>query len=214
MTVFQNRISAGRALADVLVTKNYIDPVILALPRGGVPVAVEIAKKLDAPIDLVMVRKIGLPRQRELAAAAIVNGDNPEIVVNEHIVSRAGLKKEDIDRLADKQLAEIRRRRSIYLKGRAQVSLEGRTAIIVDDGIATGATVRASLKAVRRKSPAKLVLAVPVAPADMVEALRQEVDELICLETPKYFQAIGQHYVDFSQVPDAEVVRLLDEVGK
>lgn len=123
MTVFQNRISAGRALAHVLVTKNYIDPVILALPRGGVPIAFEISKRLNAPIDLVMVRKIGLPRQPELAVAAIVNGDNPEIVVNEHIVSHAGLEKEDIDRLADKQLVEIRRRRSIYLKDRPQVSV-------------------------------------------------------------------------------------------
>lgn len=214
MTIFKNRISAGRVLAEALVTKSYVDPVILALPRGGVPIAFEIAKRLNAPIDLVMVRKIGLPQQPELAVAAIVNGDNPEIVVNQHIVSRSGLKKEDIDRLANKQLAEIKRRRSIYLKDRAQISVEGRTAIIVDDGIATGATVRASLKAVRRKNPAKLVLAVPVAPADMVEALRKEVDELICLETPECFQAIGQHYVDFSQVPDAEVVRLLDEVEK
>ena len=211
MNSFNNRIEAGQALAEELVKKNYPDPVVLALPRGGVPIGLEVARSLKAPLDLVMVRKIGVPYQPELAAAAVVNGDNPELVINESIAAHAGLDKEELDRLAERQLEEIKRRRGIYLKDRAQVSVEGRTAIVVDDGIATGATVRASLKAVRRRKPAKLVLAVPVAPADTLESLRAEVDDLICIETPETFYAIGAHYVDFSQVPDEEVVRLLVE---
>jgi putative phosphoribosyl transferase len=214
MTTFNNRKAAGRALAEVLVSRNNPDPVVLALPRGGVPVALEIARSLKAPLDLIMVRKIGLPYQPELAVAAVVNGDNPELVVNEDIAALAKLDKEEIDRLAKSQLAEIKRRRRIYLKDRAQVTLEGRTAIVVDDGIATGATVRASLKAVRRRKPAKLVLAVPVAPADTLEVLRAEVDDLICIEIPEFFYAIGNHYIDFSQVPDEEVERLLDEADQ
>jgi putative phosphoribosyl transferase len=214
MTTFNNRKAAGRALAEVLVSRNYPDPVVLALPRGGVPVALEIARSLKAPLDLIMVRKIGLPYKPELAVAAVVNGDNPELVVNEDIAALAKLDKEEIDRLAKSQLAEIKRRRRIYLKDRAQVTLEGRTAIVVDDGIATGATVRASLKAVRRKKPAKLVLATPVAPADTLEVLRAEVDDLICIEIPEFFYAIGNHYIDFWQVPDEEVERLLDEADQ
>lgn len=149
MNSFNNRIEAGQALAKELVKKNYPDPVVLALPRGGVPIGLEVARSLKAPLDLVMVRKIGVPYQPELAAAAVVNGDNPELVINESIAAHAGLDKEELDRLAERQLEEIKRRRGIYLKDRAQVSVEGRTAIVVDDGIATGATVRASLKAVR-----------------------------------------------------------------
>ena len=214
MKSFRNRIEAARLLADELVKKEYPDPVVLALPRGGVPIGLEVARRLKAPLDLIMVRKIGVPYQPELAAAAIVNGDQPELVINETIVARAGLDKSEIDRLADVQLAEIKRRRGIYLKDRAPVSVEGRTAIVVDDGIATGATVRASLKAVRRRNPAKLVLAVPVASADTLELLRAEVDDLVCIKTPEPFYAIGAHYLDFSQVPDEEVVRLLNEADQ
>jgi putative phosphoribosyl transferase len=214
MNGFSNRIAAGRALAEALVEKSYADPVVLALPRGGVPVGMEVARTLGAPLDLVMVRKIGVPFQPELAAAAVVNGAHPELVVNEDIAAQVGLSRKELDRLADVQLQEIRRRRQIYLKDRAQIPVEGRTAIIVDDGIATGATVRASLKAVRRRKPAKLVLAVPVAPADTLDAIRGDVDEIICLETPEFFYAIGAHYIDFGQVSDEEVVRLLAEADR
>jgi putative phosphoribosyl transferase len=214
MTGFNNRIAAGQALAGALVKKDYADPVVLALPRGGVPVGLEVARTLGAPLDLVMVRKIGVPYQPELAAAAVVNGAHPELVVNEDIAAHTGLSRKELDRLAGVQLEEIKRRRKIYLEDRAQVPIEGRTAIIVDDGIATGATVRAALKAVRRLKPAKLVLAVPVAPADTLDALRGDVDEIICLETPEFFYAIGAHYIDFGQVPDAEVVRLLAEADR
>ncbi len=214
MKSFSNRIEAGQALAEELAKRDYPDPVVLALPRGGVPIGLEVVRRLKAPLDLVMVRKIGVPYQPELAAAAVVNGDNPELVVNEAIAAHAGLDKVELDRLAEKQLTEIKRRRGIYLKDRAQIAVEGRTAIVVDDGIATGATVRASLKAVRRRNPAKLVLAVPVAPTDTVESLRTEVDELVCILTPEPFYAIGAHYADFSQVSDEEVVRLLDEAER
>jgi putative phosphoribosyl transferase len=135
-------------------------------------------------------------------------------VVNEKIAALAGLSRKELDRLAEVQIREIKRRRQIYLKDRAQIPVEGRTAIIVDDGIATGATVRASLRAVRRRKPAKLVLAVPVAPADTLNAIRSDVDEIICLETPEFFYAIGAHYIDFGQVPDEEVVRLLAEADR
>jgi putative phosphoribosyl transferase len=214
MSGFSNRIAAGQALAESLAKKGYSDPVVLALPRGGVPVGLEVARTLGAPLDLIMVRKIGVPYQPELAAAAVVNGTHPELVVNKDIAAQTGLNRKELDRLAEVQLQEIKRRRGIYLKDRAQVPVAGHTAIIVDDGIATGATVRAALKAVRRRKPAKLVLAVPVAPADTLEAIRGDVDEIICLETPRFFYAIGAHYIDFGQVSDEEVVRLLREADR
>jgi putative phosphoribosyl transferase len=182
---------------------------VLALPRGGVPVAVEVAKALKAPLDLVLVRKIGVPFQRELAAAAVVDGGDPEIVTNEDVVRLGGIDQDYLDQETKRQLAEIERRRHAYLGGRPRVPLEGRTLIVVDDGIATGASIRAALKALRRRAPKALILAVPVAPADAVEALRGEVDQLICLDTPEPFYAIGLHYLDFRQLSDEDVVSSL-----
>ncbi len=213
MDRFTDRMAAGQALAQVLGARGYTDPVVLALPRGGVPVAVKVAHALDAPLDLVMVRKIGVPAQPEVAAAAVVNGAHPELVVNEAIAAHAGLSRQDIDRLMQVQLEEIKRRRAIYLKDKASVPIKGRTVIIVDDGIATGATVRAALMAVRRQKPLKLILAVPVASADALAQLRGDVDEVICLTTPKVFYAIGAYYDDFAQVSDDEVVALLAKAG-
>jgi putative phosphoribosyl transferase len=209
MTVFANRQAAGRTLAGELMKRHLVDPVVLALPRGGVPVAVEIAKALKAPLDLVLVRKIGVPFQPELAAAAVVDGGQPEIVVNADVVAPAGLDRDYIEQAAKRELAEIERRRQAYLGGRPRVPLEGRTLIVVDDGIATGASIRAALKALRRCRPKALVLAVPVAPAETVEALRSEVDQLVCLATPEPFYAIGLHYRDFRQLSDQEVVSSL-----
>lgn len=211
MTRFHDRRAAGRALASALEGRGYQDPLVLALPRGGVPIGAEIARALGAPMDLVMVRKIGVPRQPELAAAAIVNGDTPQLVVNPEIAAMAGLSSADIDALAQTQLDEIRRRRGIYLQGHPATEIRGRTAIIVDDGIATGATVKAALKATRQRGAARLILAVPVAPQDTLSALQGEVDEIVCLQTPDFFYAIGAHYVNFAQVPDAEVIRLMQE---
>jgi len=191
MTLFKDRTDAGQALAAELSGKAYEDPVILALPRGGVPVAAEVARVLNAPVDLIMVRKIGAPEQPELAVAAVVNGSDPKIVTNPEIARSFGLAAADIKRMSRPRLEEIRRRREVYLKGRKQVPLRGRTAIVVDDGIATGATVRASLRAVRARKPARLVLAVPVAPRDVAEALRDEVDELISSVPPDGVNSAG-----------------------
>jgi putative phosphoribosyl transferase len=201
---FADRTEAGRKLAQELLTRKFENPVVLALPRGGVPVAVEIARALNAPLDLVFVRKIGVPFQPELAAAAVVDGGNPEVVVNDDVVAMAGVTKAEIDSQVKIELAEIERR--------ARAPLDGRVLILVDDGIATGAGVRAAIAALRRKAPKKLILAVPVAPRETVEALRGKVDEVVCLEMPETFHAIGLHYRNFRQVPDEEVVRLLRAV--
>ena len=211
MSAFPDRTEAGKALAEELARKHYHNPVVLALPRGGVPVGIEIVRKLHVPMDLVMVRKIGVPMQPELAAAAIVNGDDPQIVINESIAAQAGLSRGEIDRLAQKQLEEIKRRRQAYLKDRPSVPVEGRTAIVVDDGIATGATMRASLKAVRRRKPSKLVLAVPVAAPDSLAEMQADVDDVVCLLKPAMLYAIGAHYIDFGQTRDEEVIQLMDE---
>jgi putative phosphoribosyl transferase len=208
-TTFASRRAAGRALARVLARKRFADAVVLALPRGGVPVAAEIARRLKAPLDLVLVRKVGVPLQPELAAAAVVDGAEAEIVVNDDVMALAGLTPADIARLAKRELAEIERRRQAYLQGRERVPLDGRTLIVVDDGIATGASVRAALVALRRRHPRALVLAVPVAPADTLALLRPQVDALTCLMTPEPFMAIGLHYRDFRQLRDADVVRIL-----
>lgn len=209
MQRYQDRVEAGRVLADLVSRHDYDRPVVLALPRGGVPVAAEIARALGAPLDLVMVRKIGVPLQPELAAAAVVDGARPELVVNDEIARHAGLSRADLDRLAEVQLEVIRKRREIYLKNRVHVDLKGCTAIVVDDGIATGATMRAALKAVRRQGPARVVLAVPVAAADSLAALRGEVEEVICPTVPRFLGAIGAFYARFDQTSDDEVTRLL-----
>lgn len=214
MSNFKNRQVAGAALADALEGREFENPLVLALPRGGVPIGAEVARKLNAPMDLIMVRKIGVPRQPELAAAAIVNGDRPELVVNEHVAEMAGLTHDDIDALGKVQLEEIRRRRGLYFQDHQETKIEGRTAIIVDDGIATGATIKAALQATRRHGPALLILAVPVAPSDTLAELESDVDEIICLETPEFFHAIGVHYADFSQVSDEEVIRLMQDTRK
>jgi putative phosphoribosyl transferase len=189
---------------------------VLALPRGGVPVALEVARALAAPLDLVMVRKLGVPVQPELAAGAVVNGDHPQIVVNADVMRQARLGREDLDRIAASELEEIRRRRLTYLKDRAQVPVAGRTAIIVDDGIATGATVRAAIRGTRQRGPTRLVVAVPVAAPDTIDSIAADgdVDDVVCPLTPDFFYAIGAHYDDFRQLGDDEVVRLIAEADR
>lgn len=207
---FADRDEAGRLLADRLKDMNLAPPiVVLALPRGGVPVGVIVAHALGAALDLVLVRKIGVPWQPELAVAAVAEGDPPEIVVDEGVRSTTHLERSYIESRAAVELREIARRRKVYLGERKPVDIREGTAIVVDDGIATGATMRAALKAVRRRRPARLVMAVPVAPAETVNALRGEVDEIVCLLQPFPFHAVGQHYVDFRQVDDGEVVAAL-----
>lgn len=206
---FSDRSEAGRALAARLAEMKIADPVIFALPRGGVPVAAEIARALNAPLDLLLVRKIGVPWQPELALAAVVDGDDPQVVIDEEVQEQSGVSRTYIDGEAKEQLREIERRRAVYLQGRSPVAVENRTAIVVDDGIATGTTVRAALKALRRRKPARLILAVPVAPPETIDALAADVDQIVCLEQPSPFYAIGLYYIDFHQVSDEEVMAAL-----
>ena len=207
---YRDRKEAGERLAQELLRLHLINPVVLALPRGGVPVAYEVAQAFVAPLDLVMVRKIGVPSQPELAAGAVVNGTSPEIVVNEEIARHARLSYADIEALAETQLDLIRERRRIYLKGRGQIPLKDRIVIIVDDGIATGATMRAALRAVRRQAPAQIIVAVPVAAPDTLDEIRDEADLVVSPNVPAYLGAIGAFYTIFDQTSDDEVIRLLD----
>lgn len=207
--MFANRVDAGRRLAAALAIYRQRHPVVLALPRGGVPVAAEVAQALGAPLDLLLVRKIGLPWQPELAIGAAVDGADPLIVRNEAIIARSGVSEAEFQRACREEMAEIERRKARYLGGRARAPLAGQVVIVVDDGIATGATMKAALRAIRQRGPSKLALAVPVAPVDALAELRPEVDDLVCLDTPEPFDAIGCFYRDFSQVSDEEVVAIL-----
>ena len=211
MTAFADRADAGRRLAAELAPLRGEDVVVLALPRGGVAVGFEIAQTLSAPLDLVLVRKIGAPGMPELALAALVDaGGEVERVLDERVVDELAVPPAYLDREAAREAGDLARRRAVYAGRRPPVPLAERTAIVVDDGIATGTTMRAALLAIRRAKPARLVLAVPVAPAEAIERLRLEVDDIICLETPEDFFAIGQFYEDFHQLGDEEVVALLE----
>jgi putative phosphoribosyl transferase len=208
---FADRLEAARALAKRLAGEHLPPPLlVLALPRGGVPIGAEVARVLGAPLDLLLVRKIGAPWQRELAVAAVVDGDAPEVVIDDETSEATGASRAYIDEQAQIEWREIERRRERYLRGRAPLPVLGKTVIVVDDGIATGTTMRAALKALRRRQPARLVLAVPVAPHDTLMQLKREVDRIICLSEPSPFRAIGLHYVDFHQVSDDEVIAALD----
>ena len=207
---YANRTEAGRALAEHLLGMALPRPVVvLALPRGGVPVAAEIARVLQAPLDLLLVRKIGAPLQPELAVAAWVEGTPPALVRNEETCAALGVDAAYIEREVAFAAAEAARRRRRYLAGRTPVPIQGATVIVVDDGVATGTTLRAALRGLRSRQPARVVLAVPVGPPDTVAALRAEADEVVCLLQPKSLTAIGLHYRDFHQLDDEEVVAAL-----
>jgi putative phosphoribosyl transferase len=207
--LFRDRSEAGERLAARLQVYRDAQPVVLALPRGGVPVGFEIARALKAPLDLLFVRKIGVPWQPELAAAAVAEVGGSEMVRNEHVIRHAAIPDEYLIDQAAYELAEIARRRSLYRGGKPVIDVTGKTAIVVDDGIATGATVRAALRALRRAHPAKIVLAVPVAPEETAAKLAEEADEICCLEMPADFGAISQFYKSFRQTSDEEVIDLL-----
>lgn len=207
--LFHDRKDAGRKLAAALAPFKGQDCVILALPRGGVPIGAEIAESLEAPLDVLLVRKIGAPYQPELAVGAVVDGGNPIIVRNEDILRSTGTTAQAFDTICKRELAEIERRRRAYVQGRQALDPSGRVAIVVDDGIATGATMRAALRATRARKPSKLVLAVPVAAAETLADLRREVDQTVCLATPEPFGAVGYFYEDFGQVSDDKVIALL-----
>jgi putative phosphoribosyl transferase len=194
-----------------LVKFDRFDPIVLALPRGGVPVAFEVAKALRAPLDLLMVRKIGAPGREEFGIGAVVDGSDPQIVLNEEAIRIIGPPEGYVEAETRRQLQEIERRRRLYMGGRRPLPVKGRTVIVVDDGVATGGTVRAALKALIRAGAGRIVLALPVAPLDTLEELRGEADEVVCLSTPEPFWAVGLHYADFSQTSDEEVIQLLEE---
>lgn len=206
---FKDRIDAGRALAKRLGELDPDKTVILALPSGGVPIAAEIAHPAGVPLDLLLVRKIGAPGHEELAIGAVVDGTEPEIVVNMDVARQFGLTEAEVRNMSGEGLKEIERRRKVYLNNRAPLSLKGKIAIVVDDGIATGATVKAALKALAKRNPARVILAVPVAPAAALAELQDDTDEIICLETPTPFYAVGAHYRDFPQVDDTMVINAL-----
>ena len=206
---FANRSDAGRRLAGKLMHLKERPPAVLALPRGGVAIGFEIAQALGAPLDIVLVRKIGVPWQPELAVGAVTDGATPETFIDRDLAATLEIPESYLHEETTHQLAEIEQRREIYCAGRPRLEIIGRAAIVVDDGIATGATMRVALQAVRRRSPVHLVLAVPVAPTDTLAAVGEVADETVCLETPVGLEAIGFYYRDFHQMTDAEVIDLL-----
>ena len=208
---FTDRADAGRKLAALLTIYKTEKPVVLALPRGGVPVAAEIARTLACPLDLLLVRKIGVPAQPELAMGAVVDGRDPITVRNEDVIAAAHISEQSFARVRDTELAEIERRHTDYLGNRPAAPIAGRTAIVVDDGIATGATMRAALRAVRMRKPKTLVLAVPVGPTGTLEALAADVDAVVAVERHEPFGALGYFYRDFRQLEDADVIAILKE---
>ena len=212
--MFRNRCDAGQQLAQKLAKFATQDPVVLALVRGGLPVGLEVAEALHAPLDIVLVRKIGAPYQAELAVGAVADGPEPEVVVNPDILKFVALPAGYVEQEAKAQLAEIERRSKLYLRNRRRIAIAGKTAIVVDDGIATGATTRAALHAVRLQKPKRLVLAVPVAPQSTIDALREDADEIVYLQTPEPFHAIGFFYADFHQVSDEEVISILERAAR
>jgi len=213
--VFENRAQAGRQLAARLEHVRddpATDVVVLGLPPGGVMVAAEIAACLRAPLDVLVVRKLRAPRQPELAIGAVADGEHPQRILNDRVIASLGVEDEYLQRETAIQFDELRRRQASYRRGRPASPLTGRTLVVVDDGIATGATVRAGIKALRERAPASIVLAVPVGPADAVRSLSEDVDELICLETPSVFTAVGEFYEDFRQTTDAQVIAALERL--
>lgn len=205
---FENRTEAGRSLAPLLAARGFVDPVIYALPRGGVPVALPIAQALRAPLDLILVRKLGVPWQPELGFGAVAEGlDQP--VINHEVVAHAGLTEADMGPVLAQEKAELARRSALYLKGRARLDPEGHIVILVDDGLATGFTARAALQALRRRGAARLVLAVPVAAPESIAALMDAADEIIAVETEEFHGGIGASYADFHQISDTEMLEML-----
>lgn len=211
---FADRREAGRLLAAKLAPLALPNPLVLALPRGGVPVAFEVALALRAPLDLLLVRKIGAPGQAEYGIGAVVEGDVPHVVLTEDAIRIVQPSAEYLEAETKRQIAELARRRKAYLGNSAPLPRAGRSLIVVDDGIATGGTMRAALQALRRAGAAQVVPAVPVSPPDVLDSLRGEADIVVCIATPEHFRAVGLHYRNFEQTTDEEVVSLLEAAGR
>ncbi|WP_406364858.1 phosphoribosyltransferase family protein [Streptomyces sp. NBC_01546] len=209
---FSNRTAAGRQLAGELARLGLVEPVVLGLPRGGVPVAAEVARVLGAPLDVIVVRKLGVPFQPEVAFGAI--GEGGVRLINGATVRAAGLGERDCARVEEAERAELERRQARYRRGGERIPLTGRTVVVVDDGIATGSTASVACEVAREHEAEQVILAVPVAAPQALEQLRREADEVVCLSVPRHFSAVGQWYEDFSQVGDEEVAALLAEAAR
>jgi len=206
--IFQDRAHAGHMLASKLhAYADRKDVLVLGIPRGGVPVAFEVAKALHAPLDIFVSRKLGVPGQEELAFGAVASGGVR--ILDREIIEGVGISEQQIEEITARVTKELERRQRLYRGARPPLKVDGQTVLLVDDGIATGSSMRAGIKALQQMKPARLVVAVPVAPQLTYSHLRHQVDELVCLQTPRYFYAIGQFYGDFSQISDDEVTGLL-----
>jgi putative phosphoribosyl transferase len=206
---FIDRRDAGQRLAAELKAHSFVNPIVLALPRGGVPVGYEVAHALDAPLDVLLVRKLGAPGYEEFGIGAVVDGASPQLVLNAEAVQQLRVSPAYIERERDRQLAEIERRRRLYCGDAAPLDVRDHTAIIVDDGIATGGTMLVALRALLKARPRQTVVAVPVAPAETLAKLSEAADDVVCLATPSPFGAVGMYYEDFTQTSDEEVRSLL-----
>lgn len=216
LPMFRDRSDAGRQLAQRLghLKDQQNPPVVLGLPRGGVVVAAEIARELGAPLDVLVVRKIGAPQQPELAIGAVTDGERPQYVLNQDLIDGLGVTPVYLNAEIAQQFMEVRRRQEDYRRGREPVPIADRVVIVVDDGIATGATVRAGITTLRRMDPARLVLAAPVAAPEPLDELRKLVDEVVCLSSPMNFMAVGRFYANFDQTTDQQVIALLEEAAE
>jgi putative phosphoribosyl transferase len=210
--IFRDRREAGRELAGRL--QKYAgrhDLLVLGVPRGGLPVAIEVASALKTPLDIFVSRKLGVPGQEELAFGAIASGGTR--ILDEDIVNAVGISEAEIERIAARETQELERREQVFRVGRPPLDVEGKTVVLVDDGIATGSSIRVAIAALRQMRTAEIVVAAPVVPLSTCERLRREADDVVCVHTPKSFYAIGEFYDDFSQVTDEEVIELLRQAA-
>jgi putative phosphoribosyl transferase len=209
--MFRDRSEAGQMLGAELAKLKPIEPVVLALPRGGVPVGAEVARALKARLDLLIVRKVGAPGNPELAVAAIVDGNPPDIVLNREVVEGYGLDDDELAALVKAERPELERRRAVYRGQRHPVSTTNKTVILVDDGAATGTTMKVAIRALKRRSPREIIVALPVAPPDTVAELAREADRVVCLSQPPHFHALGYYYREFQQLTDDQVLKTIQE---
>lgn len=212
VALYEDRADSGRQLAQALIAYHgRSDVVILGLPRGGIPVAFEVAKELNAPLDVFIVRKLGVPGHQELAMGAIASGGVR--VLNKEVVRELGLSEKDIEKVAERERQELKHREITYRGQRPGVNLQGKIAVLIDDGIATGASMRAAVKGLRQHDPAKIIVAVPTAPAETCQAFENLADEVVCLETPRPFGGVGAWFKSFSQTTNDEVRNLLEQAS-
>ncbi|MGX8010009.1 phosphoribosyltransferase [Mesorhizobium sp. ORM8.1] len=212
--MFRDRQEAGQKLGIELQKLRLPNPVVLALPGGGVCVAAEIAKALNAPLDLVIVRKIGAPRNAELTLAAIVDGDPPDIVLNREIIEVCSLDDDELRILIARERPELERCSRACRGKHRPLSIAGKTAIVVDDGVATGTTMKVAIRALKRRSPREIVIALPVAPTGTLTDLAQEADWTVCLGQPTRYRGVSQHYLNFPKMSDTEVLAIMDEADR